>query len=414
MWKRFIVLGIGGLVIVMSGAVGTSSGNQEGATVLIVNPDLGKARPESSELTPEIIQNATPAPFPKLPGAGVPENAQTVDAGETTSVEKAPTVLVEPGLPDPEADSAASSILSDKLKALTGQNSGPVSEADVSPLAAGDACDPSWGPLDWCQHPRTSYPGGYWPTIQTSYPWKAVGKLMFQDSEDDWHFCTAQVISGPPKNLIVTAGHCVFYPDNQTYYKNWIFIPAEKDGAKGEKQGPFGQFKYKSVRVLSRWMEGGNSRDDVALISLQNDSRGKPVSYYTGWLGVQLNLPYVQNLTLMGYSTSTVPEGKWSTINNGQSFYFENQDICYGFTGEDAIFIGSDFGRGSSGGAWINQIQPFDNTTSGNYVVSVVSGPLECKSGTVITSPASIIKGPRFSDANIGLLCTAYDGCTTP
>jgi len=414
MQKRFcnVVRVAIALTIFLTILIGTRAASQGQQTVVIVNPEAN-GQPQS--LSPENIRNATPVPFPTLQPSETGLQ-QVLPVPESTSDNQSPVVISESGLPDPDANRAAATAFPHQWTNQGQANAEQVSEADgifANAAVQAEECAPSWGPLDWCQHPRTSYWGNYWKSLQTQYPWKAVGKLMFRDDEDDWHFCTAQVITGPPKNLIATAGHCVYYFDKKVYYKDWTFIPAAMNGNE-----PYGEFKFKTVRVLTRWIDGGNSRDDVALISLQNNSKGEPVGFYTGWLGVQLNLPYTQNLTLMGYSTNNSTnddlKGKWTTVNHGQSFFFEDDTICPGFSGEDAVFIGSDFAPGSSGGAWISQLQPFQPSAAGNYVVSVVSGPLQCSQGGVVTSPSGIIEGARFSDANIGILCKAEGGCVTP
>jgi hypothetical protein len=66
---------------------------------------------------------------------------------------------------------------------------------------------------------------------------------------------------------------------------------------------------------------------------------------------------------------------------------------------------GCDMTFGSSGGGWIQGYRPFE--VSG-WVESVVSGP-SC-AGTF----GKTYVGPHFSSSNLGTLCSAEGGCTTP
>jgi len=379
-----------------------------GGVVTLSNTHLAQPGSGNSPqpLTQEMMLKSTPVDFPIF--------LQGTNATATAARSQGPLLTLNPNSPNPQANSVAAQTYADQW-ALLKQNN-----ATANPVNTGTftnpSCynpDPTWGPLDCNSHPWTGYPGNSYPQYQMQYPWKAVGKLFFhtadQSQTDDYHHCTAQVISGPPKNLIVTASHCVRNPNNNIFHKDWVFVPAEMSGIK-----PYGEFQYNMVIVGPPSNE--IRRSDVALISLQNDSQGKPVSFYTGTLGLMINAPYTQNLTLMGYSVQEVPEGVSTSVNTGQSFYFEDQTQCKGFSGEDVLLIGSSFGPGSSGGAWINQFYPFNSPAlDGNYVTGVVSGPVQCGNGIMdVTSPPSILSGPRFSNANIGILCNAVGGCGVP
>ena len=380
-----------------------------GGVVKLSNPNLAQLGTGNSPppLTQEMMLKSTPMDFPISP--------QDATATATATHSQGPLLTLNPNSPNSQANSVAAQTYADQWDLLkqTNPTANPINAGAFYGSICDDPLNSLWGPLDCHIHPWTGYPGNSYPQYQTQYPWKAVGKLFFHTAEQsqtaDYHHCTAQVISGPPKNLIVTASHCVRNPNNNIFNKDWVFVPAEMSGIK-----PYGEFQYNIVIVGPPSINMRAS--DVALISLQNDSQGKPVSFYTGTLGLMINAPYTQNLTLMGYSVQEVPEGVSTSVNTGQSFYFEDQTLCKGFLGEDVLLIGSSFGPGSSGGAWINRFYPFNSPVfGGNYVTSVVSGPVQCGSGIMdVTSPSSILSGPRFSDANIGILCNAVGGCGVP
>ena len=384
--------------------VAVMAANPAPDTAVFINPHLARPATGSPQIyTREQIRNAKPLPWvlPAATGAKV----QNATALQTVPTAGAPVVTVEPVLPDPDADWAARRDFAGEWALL--EQAQPLTVVDAPDAFAQPLATPAAipGPLQISKHPYTLYPGNYWKEIQTRFPWKAVGKLIFKDRGTPY-IGTANVIYSPQGNLIVTAAHNVFSPGAQPrFHTDFVFIPAERDGV-----APYGQFPFKTARVLLRWKEGNwSARDDVALLTLQNNQAGKPVSYYTGGLGLKMNLPYMLNVTAMGYSGGGVMSSKATTISTGQTFFFDGKD-CSGFQGgEDILFMGSTLTSGSSGGAWLYKYQPFDSLAKGNYVTSVVSQGIGCGQGMDPPVP-EIVLGPRFSEANIGVLC-AYEGC---
>lgn len=188
----------------------------------------------------------------------------------------------------------------------------------------------------------------------------------------------------------MTAAHCV-YDVGKGFKAGWTFVPAERNGI-----APYGQFRWASARVLTAWTTGGARRDDVALIRLQNNNAGHPVSYYTGWLGWRQNYPYTRSLHSFGYASNI--STAWTSMCAAESFYASCE-------GTDVLVKGCNMTYGSSGGAWVDEYKPYE--VSG-YVESVVSGP-SCAGAFGQT-----FVGAHFSNANFGKLCAGEGGCTTP
>ncbi len=230
----------------------------------------------------------------------------------------------------------------------------------------------------------TSYLANYYTQMHTAFPYVAVGKLYIGSS--GW--CSASVIS--PNNIIVTAAHCVYNTDTNTWNSGWVFVPADRNGA-----APYGSFPWSSATVLNAWMAAPNSLAgrayDVAVIKLGNNSAGYPVTAYTGWLGRTWNGGYVQNLHAVGYP-SNLNSGRYTYICTAESFY----------QAADILGMGCNMMHGSSGGPWIVSFTPY--AYSGNWVFSVVSGGL---SGSTW---GNTFYGARFNSNNIVPLCTTL-GC---
>lgn len=234
----------------------------------------------------------------------------------------------------------------------------------------------------------TSFLANYYDQLRWGMPYNTVGKLYIQGGG----YCTASVIS--PKNIIVTAAHCVFNTEigHNHWEAGWTFVPADRDG-----NAPYGSFPWSSARILNNWKTAATStagrRYDVAVITLGNNSAGNSVTYYTGNMGRAWNQGYGQELFAFGYP---------SNLTNGTKYTF----ICaaeskYKLT--DVMGMGCNMQWGSSGGPWIKKFAPY-TYGSVNQVNSVVSG------GYSDSTWGNTFYGARFSSSNIVPLCTAQ-GC---
>jgi V8-like Glu-specific endopeptidase len=299
-----------------------------------------------------------------------------------------PPKLGRPGAPDLKADREAKRDFSEEWEVLKQQLDEPGESSLGSSGESVDRFQQGVNDVDFgTSDTYTSYRGNYWTTQQLQFPWKVVGKLLI----DGGGYCTAQSITGAPKNILVTAAHCVYDRANRRFYSGWTFVPAERNGV-----APYGQFRWASARVLNAYIKKGNRRSDVALIRLQNNAAGRPVSFYTGWLGWRQNFPYVASLHSIGYASNVSTQ--WTSMCTAESFFATCE-------GTDVLVKGCNMTFGSSGGAWIEQYKPYE--VSG-YVEAVVSGP-SC-AGTF----GQTYVGPRFASGNFATLCAAEGGCTTP
>ncbi|MFI7609653.1 hypothetical protein ACIBP6_00265 [Nonomuraea terrae] len=67
---------------------------------------------------------------------------------------------------------------------------------------------------------------------------KTIGKVFFQDKDGHLHWCSATSIQSQQRNLVATAGHCVFESDGKDdVYDKWVFIPGYFQG-----KAPFGVY----------------------------------------------------------------------------------------------------------------------------------------------------------------------------
>ncbi len=231
----------------------------------------------------------------------------------------------------------------------------------------------------------TLYLGNYYSQSWKSYPYTAIGKLYFSAG-----YCTASVIR---PGIIVTAAHCVYDTSTNRWYSNFRFVPAERNGT-----APYGSFSWTNVRILngyinlSDWSVSGG-RYDVAVINLANNSAGRPVNYYTGYLGSIYGQGYVRNVTEIGYP-SNLTNGRWYTyISHAESYQYST----------DVLGYGGRSGPGASGSPSMLAYAPFQ---AGN--INLVNG---VASGVNLTS--RWMTAARFTATNFRDLCNA-SGCGIP
>lgn len=284
------------------------------------------------------------------------------------------------GMPHPDADRVAREQYPEAWDFLEQQE---LDEALAALEAAGmDMVSPA---EDYTGSTHTSIKTNAYGKMWNAYPYRAVGKLYIYDGGVYTGYCSASVL---PNNLIVTAAHCT-YSQSTGFHDAWVFYPAYRNGP----EPLFGGWVANNAIVRGPWATGGGRNYDVSLLSLDYkwiNGWWRPVSYYTGWLGRVWNYGYQQSLFAMGYPSNLTDGTIYSYTCAAESYYGGATDY---------ITMGCNMTYGSSGGPWIYKFHPYRGW-SYNYVDSVVSGG---------TPGTNYFTGPRFSDDNIGSLCSSWD-----
>lgn len=315
--------------------------------------------------TPARMEAARPAPVPMAASTGASVQEEQVLTGEPG--------YAPGGLPNPMAAASAMRAVPDawELEAAEAEMIDGLDVMTLEPTGTSGI--------------YTSYYGNKFTQFWKAFPYKAVGKLYFSDWLGNDYYCTASVIS--PNNIIVTAGHCMYDTDVNRWYGNWLFVPAERNYG-----GPYGTFSWNVGWILLNYLNSPNwaagIRWDVGVLQLANGSLGNPVTFYTGWLGRSWNLPYIQNITEIGYPSNRPNGMKYTYINHAETWA--------GTT--DILWWGSNLGSGVSGSPVIRVYAPFQSGAN-NYVNAVHSG-----GSPNAANPINGL-GPRFSNDNIVILC---------
>ncbi|GAA3943026.1 peptidase [Actinomadura viridis] len=184
----------------------------------------------------------------------------------------------------------------------------------------------------------------------------AVGKVFFRKpSGGDWA-CSAAALNSSSRQLVVTAGHCVHEGDGGGWMLNWTFVPRYRNGAR-----PFGTFAAKQFRAFNAWINNGDLRRDVGMVTTWPQD-GKKLVNVVGGNGLQWNWPRTTAMTVFGYPGNR---------DNGQI-----QWVCQGTTSpviDGRIQLRCDFGGGSSGGPWLRQYNDSNGLGYVNGTMSTIS-----------------------------------------
>jgi V8-like Glu-specific endopeptidase len=209
----------------------------------------------------------------------------------------------------------------------------------------------------------------------TSYPYRAAGKLFFVDGGSTY-LCSASLIK---RGVVVTAAHCVANFGKKQFYSKWQFVPAYRNGS-----APYGVWTVREAVVLTSYYSGTDScasagvvcTDDMAVLLL-NPSGATYPGTSTGWYGYGYNG--------YGFTSSALTQvsqlGYPVCLDNG--LQMERND-SYGYrspANSNNTIIGTLMCGGSSGGPWLVNlgVRPaLTGTTAGtapdaNIVVGVTS-----------------------------------------
>jgi len=95
---------------------------------------------------------------------------------------------------------------------------------------------------------------------------RTIGKVFFVDSEGGLKWCSATSIQSKYRNLVATAGHCV-YDDkkNASVMDNWIFVPAYYQG-----KAPYGVFVGKQAYTHYDYSVYNDRDRDYAFVTVYN------------------------------------------------------------------------------------------------------------------------------------------------
>jgi hypothetical protein len=238
--------------------------------------------------------------------------------------------------------------------------------------------------------------GEFLPGNVTAYPQRVHGKIFYSVGPQLF-VCSGTVISSRGRNVVLTAGHCVYDHDASAYASQVLFVPGYDGSAAGDAQAPFGTWAAAAVFTTSTFVDDGNRLShDIGAIVLAD-----PVENLVGSRGIAFDLrPEGRSFNVFGYPAGPNPPYDGTTLI-GCDVEVVDRDSA---TGSPAPLAAApcDMGSGSSGGGWV---------TAGGYVNSVVSyGYCDAQ-----PSLCGITFGPYFTNQAKSLYTyPAVGGSVTP
>jgi hypothetical protein len=228
-------------------------------------------------------------------------------------------------------------------------------EPPVTPEASFDVPQPG---------ATVSVPGGdFIPQNVTAYPQRVHGKIFYKVGGTEY-VCSGTVIESRGRNVVLTAGHCVYDHEANTgagdYANEMIFVPAyEEDGVQPPDEQPYGIWPATAVFTSSVFVNDKERLShDIGAVVLAD-----PIESEVGARGIAFDLdPNGRSFQIYGYPTAPVPQFDGNRMR-GCDVQVVDRDDSAGTPAPIAAGPCS-MGSGSSGGGWV---------TAGGYVNSVVS-----------------------------------------
>ncbi|MFF4129620.1 trypsin-like serine peptidase [Microbispora rosea] len=86
-----------------------------------------------------------------------------------------------------------------------------------------------------------------------------------------WKYCSGTSVQGRYRNVVATAGHCVYDPVTTQFYDNWVFVPSYWDGDQaGEGKAPYGIYPAKWFQVHDDFVAREDYDYDYAFVNVSS------------------------------------------------------------------------------------------------------------------------------------------------
>ena len=222
--------------------------------------------------------------------------------------------------------------------------------------------------------------GDFTPGNVTSFPQVVHGKIFFKVGASTYS-CSGTIVDSKNRNVVYTAGHCVYDRESATFATELVFIPGYENGV-----APLGVGSATQMYTTQQWVQQGANAYDIAVVVLD-----QPAQNFFGArkgacdLGDVLDSMKGLEYTIFGYPSKPSPRFNGEVLQGCHSA-FNSFDSTQGLKPFPMAANPCFMQQGASGGGWI---------TLGNYINSVVSYGY-CDN---IPETCGTIFGPYFSNA---------------
>ncbi|GAA4620993.1 hypothetical protein GCM10023196_007130 [Actinoallomurus vinaceus] len=201
---------------------------------------------------------------------------------------------------------------------------------------------------------KTPDPAG--PSLAANGGSRVVGALFYNKGHGI-HFCTASVVHSYTKNIILTAGHCLYDPHHHTFSTNLAFVPGYNNGSR-----PYGVWPVHGKGFLDgRWLSHGDIDLDFGFARLDKVG-GRHIEDRVGANTMRATQGFHRWVTVIGY-----PDKKYHHADGPIS--------CSNWTFKHSTFQqGFDCGgyyNGTSGSPWVMN---YNKHTQKGIVIGTLGG----------------------------------------
>lgn len=181
-----------------------------------------------------------------------------------------------------------------------------------------------------------------------------IGRIFGKAGRLTW-FCSASVVPSHGKNLIVTAGHCLWDEhDGHALSHDWTFVPGYFSRG-GKAYAPYGIYTASHWWAYKSWVHHQNWRYDFAFMKLRRGQAGyrgagRNVENNVGSMGIAWNLSPNRTYAPIGYDA----EHKYGW-DNGCCAYYRKGSGHWNGAWAQLVMNHRFLTGGASGGPWLIQ-----------------------------------------------------------
>jgi hypothetical protein len=201
--------------------------------------------------------------------------------------------------------------------------------------------------------PKAKPGSGPGTSVEVTLPYpSAHGKVFFTSNSGTNYVCSGTALASTNESVVWTAGHCVNEGPGD-FYKNFLFVPAYRDGA-----APYGKFAAPTLLTTSGWQENGEFGVDVGAAVVTTNESGLSLADAVAERPIVFNSIRNQSYQLYGYPAARKFNGQRMRVCN--TAWLMDDTSTSPFT----MGVPCDMTGGSSGGGWV---------TASGAVASVIS-----------------------------------------
>ena len=187
--------------------------------------------------------------------------------------------------------------------------------------------------------------------VPLPYP-SAYGKVFFTSNSGINYVCSGSALASANQSVVWTAGHCVNEGPG-TFYKNFLFVPAYRDG-----NAPYGKFAASKLLTTSGWSSSGQWGVDLGAAVVGTNASGQTLSAAVAEVPIVFGAARNQAYRVYGYPAAKKFSGQ--RLRVCQTAW----SLDDGSANPATMGARCDMTGGSSGGPWV---------TAGGAVAAVVS-----------------------------------------